>query len=222
MVSNANKLQVAVVTGGHAFDIVNFHHLFQSLPGVEPIIQHMDDFASSPETVRDQYDVVVLYHYLQENPTDEGLPWYAGKPKTAMAHLGESGQGIVVLHHTVLAYPDWDLWPELVGIADRDFSYHNDQQFQVEVANPHHPITAGLQPWSMVDETYKMAGAGADSEILLTTSHPNSMPTLAWTRQYKNSRVFCCPLGHDNSAWKDENFRTLLSRGIAWSASRIG
>ena len=57
-------LKVAVVTGGHPYDVQDFHRLFRSLTGVEAFIQHMEDFAVSSEAVRDSYDVVVFYIML--------------------------------------------------------------------------------------------------------------------------------------------------------------
>ena len=43
------SLRVAVVTGGHAFDVPNFHRLFRQLPGIDAYPQHLEHFASSPE-----------------------------------------------------------------------------------------------------------------------------------------------------------------------------
>ncbi len=48
-----------------------------------------------------------------------------------------------------------------------------------------------------------------------------SMKVLAWARQYKNARVFCCQSGHDNQVFADPNFRTVIARGIQWLAGRI-
>ena len=165
-------VRTAVVTGGHRFDVVNFHHLFQSLEGVQPYIQHMDDFAAAPEEERDSYECVVFYTMLRDGPSDAGVPGYAGKPKTALEHLGATEQGILVLHHAILGYPEWPLWNELVGIDDRSFGYHHEQSIRVETAHRPHPITRGISSWEMVDETYTMADAGTDSEVLLTTRHP--------------------------------------------------
>jgi len=216
----AGAIRVAVVTGGHSFDVPDFHRLFRSLRDVEACIQHMDDFASSPEEVRRAYDVVCFYHWLLETPTDDGLPWYCGKPRTALEALGETDQGILVLHHAILAYPLWPLWDELVGIAERSFQFHHGQQLHVEVAAADHPITRGLSSWDVTDETYDMADAREGSEILLTVDHPRSMRTIAWTRTFRNSRVFCLELGHDKVAYADSNFREVIRRGIVWCARR--
>ncbi len=214
-------VKTAVVTGGHPFDVVNFHHLFRELEGIQPYVQHMDEFASSAEEERDSYECVVFYSMLRDGPSDTGQPGYAGKPKTALEHLGASEQGILLLHHAILAYRQWPLWDELVGIGDRSFGYHHDQSLQVETTDRPHPITSGIASWEMIDETYTMADAGADSEVLLTTHHPKSMRTLAWTRTHRNARVFCFQSGHDNQTWQDEGFREVLRRGILWAARRI-
>jgi hypothetical protein len=214
-------ISVAVVTGGHSFDVVNFHALFRSLKGVNAYIQHLDDFAASPEKARDSYDVVLFYFMPTENPADENIPWYAGKPKTALEHLGETEQGILLLHHAILAYPQWPIWSEIVGIQERSFGYHNDQTIHVDVADAEHPITQDLTGWELVDETYTMDNAGAGSDILLTVDHPKSMRTVAWTRGHKNARVFCYALGHDNQAWSNSSFRQVLTQGIRWAAREI-
>jgi type 1 glutamine amidotransferase len=73
----------------------------------------------------------------------------------------------------------------------------------------------------MTDETYTMSDPGPDSEILLSVHHPKSMKHLAWTRQFRNSRVFNLQSGHDNLTWVDPNFRQVLERGLAWCAGRI-
>jgi type 1 glutamine amidotransferase len=216
----ADPLKVAVVTGGHLFDVQNFHRLFRAFPELDVYIQHMTDFAGSPAAVRDSYHAVVFYIMLMEDLTDAKLPQQK-QAKAALEHLGDSGQGIVVLHHALLAYPNWRAWSDLVGIADRKFGFDHDQTVKLRVADTTHPISRGIPSWEMVDETYSMADAGQGSQILLTTDHPKSMKTIGWTRQFKESRVFCLQSGHDNQTWVHANFREVLRRGILWSARRL-
>jgi type 1 glutamine amidotransferase len=73
----------------------------------------------------------------------------------------------------------------------------------------------------MVDEVYVMPSAGEGNEVLLTAEHPKSMKTLAWTRQYKKSRVFCLQSGHDSKTFVNASFQQVVSRGVAWCAGRI-
>jgi len=126
-----------------------------------------------------------------------------------------------VLHHALLAFPEWQVWNDIVGIQDRSFGYHQNETLTIEVANPDHPITRGLSNWTMVDETYTMADAGEGCEVLLTAEHPKSMKTIAWTRQHEDARVFCFESGHDHQTWPDPNFREVVRRGIQWCAGRI-
>lgn len=214
-------IAVAVITGGHGFDVPRFHALFRSMEGVDAYIQHMDDFASSPLEVRRWYDVVLFYTMLMDGPSDEHQPAYVGTPRTALEDLGRTRQGIFILHHAILAYPRWPVWSRMVGIEDRTFGYHVGEEPAFEIADPDHPITAGLEPWQMTDETYTMADAGAGSQILLTARHPKSMRTIAWTRQHGMARVFCYQSGHDGQTWADDRFRCVLARGIQWCAGRL-
>ncbi|MCY2994961.1 MAG: ThuA domain-containing protein [Planctomycetota bacterium] len=211
--ADAPAVKVVVLTGGHGYDEPNFQKLFQSLAGIQATLRTMDQFVASPPDVRDGYDVVLFYHMLMPTPQ--------GKALEALEHLGSTEQGILVLHHALLAYPQWQVWTDIMGIADRKFGYFHDQKLHVNVVNAQHPITQGIKSWDMVDESYTMADAGAGSEILLNTDHSKSMKTLGWTRQYKKSRVFCCESGHDNQTWVDSNFREVLRRGLLWCAKRI-
>ena len=217
-------ITVAVITGGHPFDVQPFHQLFRSLPGIDAYIQHTDEFASEPAEVRDRYDALVFYSMFRDTPQDNVL-WYTGKPKTALEHIGETKQGIVLIHHAVLAYRDWSVWDELVGMKRRQMrSYHPNEQVKVEIADPSHPIVMGMASWEMVDETYILEDAilpDADpsNHIFLTTQNPRSIQPLGWTRTYKQARVFNFVSGHGFATYGDPNFRAVLVNGIRWAAN---
>jgi len=213
--------RVAVVTGGHSYDVPGFQTLIKGLMECEPVIQHLDDFASSPRSVRQGYDAVLFYFMPLPGPSDSGHEWFQGRPATAIGELGGTKQGIVVLHHSLLAYRESPLWASVVGITDRGFTYHPGEKIRVCVVDQGHPITRGLEDWDMTDETYLMASPGADSRALLVTDHPKSMKTVGWTRQYGKSRVFCLSLGHDAEAWGNGNFREVLSRGVLWCVEKL-
>ena len=63
-------------------------------------------------------------------------------------------------------------------------------------------------------------GEPAESNVLFRTDHDPSADPIAWTRTYEDSRVFAYQSGHGGNAYTDTNFRTLLTRGIWWSAGR--
>jgi hypothetical protein len=213
--------KIAVVTGGHTFEVETFHDLFCGMPGIDAYIQHLDDFASSTDAVRDRYAAVVFYMMPLESPRDEGLPWYCGKPKTALEHLGSTQQGIVLLHHGIVAYPNWPVWDDIAGVTGRvNASYHFDQRIPVEIAAPEHPVVRDIYPWKICDESYVIPDFHPQGQILLTTRYTPSWSVLAWVRQYRNARVFCYQSGHDQKAYSDERFRSVLANGIRWTTNR--
>jgi type 1 glutamine amidotransferase len=216
----STRVRTAVVTGQHPYDVPAFIDCLDALDGIAAYPQHMEDFCADAGGARDTYEAVIFYHFHQATPTGQG-PWYEAPMKAALERIGQTPQGVVVLHHAILAFPQWPFWAELVGIEDRSFSFHIGETVHVEIANADHPITQGLEPWTQVDETYLMADPGAGSEALLTTEHPKSMKCLAWTHEFGKARIFCLQLGHDRSAYEEPRFREVLARGVQWVARRI-
>jgi trehalose utilization protein len=218
--ATTDKIKTAVVTGQHPFHVPGLHAAFRSIPDIDFYPQHMEDFAADAGRVREQYDVLVFYNFHQATPSGEGSWWEAGM-KAALERLGQTDQGILLLHHALLAFPEWPFWAELVGIPDRKFEFYIGETVRIEIASPSHPITAGLRPWEMVDETYLMKSAGEGSEVLLITEHPKSMRSIGWTHPFEKSRVFCWQSGHDDRAYAHPSFREVLARGVRWLARRI-
>ncbi len=216
---NHSPLKLAVVTGGHPFDVPAFEHVFRAMKSVDFYVQSLDDFTCFPKAAA-QYDVVLFYTMHCFKPGD-ALPWFQKNVFSTLEQLGTTSQGIVVLHHALLAFPDWPLWRELTGLYDISFGYENGQSV-TSFPKPH-VITKGTDAWTMTDEIYTMSDAKpADgNEILLTTDHPRSTKALGWTRQFRQSRVFCYQPGHDARAFENENYRRILERGILWSAGQI-
>jgi type 1 glutamine amidotransferase len=196
--------------------------LFRALPGVDAYIQSLDDFVVDAGDARDWYDVVLFYNFHQETPgAAEDDPWWRKGAREALERLGETDQGIVVLHHALLAFRAWPFWSNLVGIEQRGRGFHPNQRLKVHIADPDHPITQGMEDWEIVDETYTVDEPGPDNHVILTTDHDKSMNALAWTRRFGEARVFCYASGHDARAFENPNFQTVLARGIAWTAAEI-
>lgn len=214
------SLRVAVVTGHHPFDVVGFHQALRALPGTDCYVQDLTDFAGAPSDVRRGYDVVVFYNMHTALPGKKPS-WFEAGIGPVINQLGDTEQGIVLLHHALLAFPESPVWSGLVGIKQRTLSsYHSDQTLRIDVADAAHPITAGLDSWTLVDETYAMAEPDEEgARVLLTTDHSPSMHAIAWIHRFRNARVFCYQSGHDNRVFADIDFRTVLGRGIRWCAA---
>lgn len=216
-----SKIKTAVITGRHPYDVPAFQNMFRSLENVEAYPQHLEEFVSDTSQSQMQfYDVFLFYNFHRDTPSDDGNWWEAGM-KRVLEQLGQTSQGIFLLHHAILAFPEWEHWQQISGITESLFGYHLNQQVRTEVADASHPITYGLDAWEMMDETYTVNGPVEGSNVLLTTDHPKSMKALGWTRTYQKAPVFCYQGGHDNLAYSDENFRRVVERGIQWLAGGL-
>jgi hypothetical protein len=220
-----DNMRVALVTGGHTFSVPALYEAFYALlpPGAAFYPQALDEFSADP-TEAGRYDVVLFYTMHRVIPDEaDRLPWYQKRFFDTLDALRPE-QGVGVLHHGLVAFPDWPLWSELVGIEDRkQITPHFDQSVEVMVADAAHPITRGLPPvWTLHDETYVMAEPAPESgnHPLLTTAHARSMKTLAWTRTFRGGRVFCWQAGHDHHAFGDPHFRRVLANAVRWLAGR--
>jgi uncharacterized protein len=211
-----SSIKLAVVTGGHSYDVIAFEQVFRAMPSVDFYVQSLDDFTASAKNAA-LYDVVLFYTMHRFQP-GQPLPWYQKNLFTTLETLGTTPQGIIVLHHALVAFTEWDFWSELVGISDRASDYHFTEPVTTQIVAKH-PITDGREAWTMADETYTMNEPRPEdgNTILLTTDHPQSMKSLGWTRTFRQSRVFCYQSGHDARAFENPHFRHIVERGVQWT-----
>ena len=208
-------IRVLVVTGGHTYP-TSFYSVFEQ-PGLT-----WDHAVSSEEAyradLRDRYDVLVL-HDMPKTLSDTG--------RQHLRAFAEAGKGLVVVHHAIVSYPDWDWYRDLIGgrylEQPRDgqpaSSYRHDEQMRIVIARPH-PVTEGLAPFSVRDEIYKGMWLAPTNTVLLTTDNPTGDPAVAWVSAYPRSRVVTIQLGHGPETHRDPSFRRLVLNAITWSASR--
>jgi hypothetical protein len=229
----AHRLQVAVITGEHPFDVPGFHRFLAALPSLECFVQDLDNFAWDATAARARYDVLLFFNYHWGTPGSEG-GWWQRKRAGVLETLGETPQGIFVLHHALAAFPRWPVWSELVGIPHAARTYppdiahvlgqlHFDQTIPIAIADPAHPITRGLAPWDLRGETWGalVGEPGPDNHILLRTHHPRMQLTaMAWTRRFRRAPVFCLHPGHDADTWDDPHFRIVVERACHWLAAQ--
>lgn len=208
-------IRVLVVTGGHTYP-TSFYSVLEQ-PGLT-----WDHAVSSEEAyrvdLRERYDVLVL-HDMPKTLSDTG--------RQHLRAFAEAGKGLVVVHHAIVSYPDWDWYRDLIGgrylEQPRDgqsaSSYRHDEQMRIAIARPH-PVTAGLAPFSVLDETYKGMWLAPTNTVLLTTDNPTGDPAVAWVSAYPRSRVVTIQLGHGPETHRDPSFRQLVLNAVTWSASR--
>ncbi|HBY63511.1 MAG TPA: hypothetical protein DEH78_27110 [Solibacterales bacterium] len=204
------KVRVRAVTGGHDYE-PSFYKLIDGHPELEVMVR------PHPTAFNDNFiryvDVLLLYDSVQTLPEEQ---------KARLAKFVESGKGIVILHHALVDFADWEWWWKEVmgGLYDLKVSKYLHDVDMTVTPKGDHPIVAGLKPFQIHDETYKHLRIEPTNQILLTTDHPTSDGPVAWISAYKKSRVVVIQLGHGREAHENPVLREILRRAILWSAGK--
>ena len=156
------KIKVAMVTGHHEYDVVDFQQMLRAIPDVDFYPQHLEDFALDTEEARSAYNVLAFYNFQQDLPTERDA--FDRDLRRPLAELGDHGQGIFMLHHALTAFPGWLHWQEICGIGDTTkpkslATAKIDQDLTIEIADAEHPITKGLSSWQMIRRGVHMPGS---------------------------------------------------------------
>ena len=220
----AAKIRVLVVTGGHAFEKEPFFKLFKDNPDITyQAAEHPNAHALLTAEAAKQWDVLVMYDFNQKI-SDEARADF-------VARL-EDGKGLVVLHHAIAAYPAWpEYWniigahyylaaTNIAGVAKARSAWKEGMKFRIQVADPKHPVTRGMQDFDTHDETYKLFDVSDECHPLLTTDEPLSNKVIAWAKTYKGARVVYIQSGHDHFAYENPNYQQILRQAIQWVARK--
>ena len=215
----SEKIKVAVVVDFHPYDVVSFQKMFESFEDCECYVQPLSLFIHDTDN-KAAYDTVVYYNMNKPEPK-KGSPL----EKYLTDELGAEKQGVIFLHHSLLSFESWAPFTGVCGLADRgagaSFKYAQNQSVNAIIADKSHPVTAGVSDFTMVDETYALDEPDEPgNHILIKTDNETSVKTIAWARQYKNSRVFCFASGHDNRAFANPSYRKILHNAIRWTSDR--
>jgi type 1 glutamine amidotransferase len=213
-----DRTRALLITGGHDHE-TSFYSLFEGYDdlGRIPVATSSTAFQND---LRGKYDVVIMYDFSRD--LDE-------KGKKNLRDFVESGGGIVVLHHALLNYQNWKWWyQDAVGGSYRlsregdipSSTVKNDQNIAVTPRGPH-PITAGIEPFSIKDETYGKMWIASNVHPLLATDNPHSSPVIGWVGPQAGYKVVAIQLGHGPTAFANESYRRLVHRAINWAAGRL-
>lgn len=164
--------RILVITGGHRVAIDDFLGAIASIcaergwvwaHSIQPTAQNW----LSPEHVG-QWDAVLLHDIpglALKRGTEPLIQGPDQETKQAVVDLLEAGQGTVILHHAISAWPGWEGWAEVVGCrflyrpgtlrgVDLPSSGYRVGPYTVRVTDQAHPISAGISDFQVEDELY--------------------------------------------------------------------
>jgi type 1 glutamine amidotransferase len=176
----------------------------------------VDDLKALRSPATFNTDVIVM-HFKNYDPA---VPGPEGQQN--LERFVRDGGGLVLVHFACGAFQEW---PEFVKIAGRVWNpkmrgHDPHGTFRVEIADPNHPITRGLEPFEITDELYTCLDGQTPIQVLATavSKVDQKVYSMGFVLQYGKGRVFQSPLGHDTGALSAEGAGELFRRGTAWAA----
>ena len=213
---------ILIVTGGHSFDEPNFYKMFDEMPNVRydkaELPQEMNLLAPGLEN---RYDLLLTYD-------SNNFPTVSDEQRERFAELIKNGMPLIVMHHSIGGHNNWHRYREMIGsrymrqLTEIDgklyppSSYKYNLDIEVQVVDKEHPITRGVENFTIRDEGYKNLYVREGVHVLLKTDHPDASPEVAWTTRYGKGTIFVIVLGHDRHAYASPHLRQILRQAIQW------
>jgi type 1 glutamine amidotransferase len=201
--------------------ILNGHDPAPKAPILEKVLKDIGGFdvkrlESLPKLAdvkRADYDVLLFY----------GGPQATEVQERAIEKFVEDGGGVVALHHS--SANNSKAWIRMIGGS---FAGHiaGTHKLNVVIADPKHPVTAGVEPFSIVDEEYKHKLADVERKVLAKfrerpeKSDQKANMDIIWTRDIGKGRVVYNALGHGKEAWSNPAWQKITVQSILWAAGK--
>ncbi|MFD2615152.1 ThuA domain-containing protein [Paenibacillus gansuensis] len=90
-------------------------------------------------------------------------------------------------------------------------------RYEVNITDPEHPLTSGIEDFIVVSEQYYMH-VDPGNEVLATTNFGQVKMPVVWTKRYGEGKVYYCSLGHQANIVEMPQVLELMRRGMVWAA----
>ena len=215
-----HPIRILVITGGHEYNKETFNEMLKSLGNgfTFSIVEFPAAFDMFNPENRNSYDVILFYHMWQKITSQQEI---------TMADCISGGKPLVVLHHSICAFDDWEEYLHITGgkyfhkpttingVEYPACTYIHDLHFTAHISHEN-PVTSGENDFELFDETYKGYYVEPGVKILITTSDTTSTPVIGWTKMYGKSKVVTFQSGHDTPTFQNPSFRKLLRQAIEY------
>ena len=157
----------------------------------------VDVRALSAENLAKVQLLVMLRDGLQRPHTGpkSNFVWMTPEQEKAVVQFVENGGGFLNLHNAMGLYPTDGPYLKLVG--GRYVGHGPLERFRVEVVDPDHPVTRGIQPFSVADEQHTPEYDFAKVHLLLRNrSDNNKVAAAGWAYEPGKGRLCLLANGH--------------------------
>jgi uncharacterized protein len=185
------------------------------LSGDQFTFDWLEDGNAWPSVALARYDAVLLTKSNHVSSADT-QPWMTPAAEAALVNYIAQGGGLLVVHSGTVGYDESPtLRAHMGGVFDR----HPPQCDVTLTPSTDHPLTAGVEPFTVRDEHYFMtlnADQSAFTQFLTATSEHGTQPG-GWA--HRTQRICVLTPGHNVQVWLHPSFQQLLSNGLHWCAA---
>jgi uncharacterized protein len=210
--------RILILLGGQWHDFEGFGAFARSLvesQGAEAEATYDPDRLS--RLAEGRYDVVLSYTcFTSDEGGAKGGPDRLTRGQLdALAGWIRSGGGFLAAHAaTVLGESD----PALGDLIGGVFVSHPPQfSFTVYPLFEEHPVTAGMEAFTVRDEFYVETHA-SDARIHMVAFDRGAAYPMVWTRNEGKGRVAHIAPGHSKDVWDLPSYQRLLLQALTWLA----
>lgn len=168
----------------------------------------------NPETLFN-YPVVILSKSDNRSAADQ-TPWVTEDVQNAFVTYVQAGNGLLVVHSGTV-YEKVPVMRALIGGA---FLEHPKQCPVTVLPKLGHPLTAGSESFTEVDEHYMMAFDDKVADAFLNTTSEHGTQPGGWTRLEGDGRVCVLTPGHNTEVWLNPSYQVILRNALHWCAKK--
>lgn len=172
-------------------------------------IEHAGDWSAERMAT---YPLVVLTKSNNVSSEDRS-PWVTPQVEAAFLAYVRGGGGLLAIHSGTAEYRDL---PALRGLLGGVFASHPPQCPVTVEPHTGHPLTAGSEPFTLVDEHYIMDLDDAGADVFLTTRSEHGTQPGGWTRHEGDGRVCVLTPGHNLPVWLHPSYQALIHNALRW------
>jgi type 1 glutamine amidotransferase len=162
-----------------------------------------------------RYDLVMLNTCIGEVRQDDGpaAPGLTDAQAESLAGWVQGGGGLLAVHAATVA---GQTSPTLRALVGGVFVTHPPQfSFTVYPLYVEHPITAGIEAFTVHDEFYVQAYDDTVAIHAIALDRGVAHP-MVWSKSEGQGRVAYIAMGHGPEVWELEPYQRLMMQAVEW------
>jgi type 1 glutamine amidotransferase len=158
------------------------------------------------------YPLVILSKSNNVSAADS-TAWMRDDVQAAFAEYVRKGNGLLAVHSGSAEYENAPVLRSLLGGV---FAHHPEQCPVTMKPREGHPLSAGLDPFTMMDEHYFVVLDDPQADIFMTTSSMHGEQPGAWRRREGEGRVAVLTPGHNVEIWLHPTYQAMILNTMRW------